>query len=216
MGATGAGKTALVNLIARAHDASAGSVRVFGRDVKDWPLEALRDCVSVASQQTQLFRAGVAQNIEWGRPGAQAAEIEQAARVAQAHDFIARMPQGYDSVLGQQGVNLSGGQRQRVALARAVLKDAPILVIDDATSALDLKTEADFYAALEACKPALTKIIVAQRIASVRRADKIVLLDGGRVAGVGTHLELLAENALYQEIYESQFGKQKEAANASA
>lgn len=206
MGSTGSGKSALVNLLPRFYEVCAGAVLVNDIDVRAWPLEQLRDQVAMALQRTELFGATVADNIAWGKPSATRGEIEAAARVAQAHEFIERLPNGYDTLLGPRGMSLSGGQRQRVALARAVLKDAPVMVLDDATSALDLKTEARFRQALLERRPHATTIVVAQRIASARNADAIVLLDGKRVAGVGTHEELLASNALYQEIYRSQFG----------
>lgn len=206
MGPTGCGKTTLTSLIPRFYDVSSGAVRVDGVDVRAWSPALLRDKVAVALQSAELFGATIADNIAWGRPFASLSEIEGAARVAQAHEFIMRTPQGYDTPLGQRGMSLSGGQRQRLALARMVLKAAPVMILDDATSALDLQTEACFLQALDQAAPHATKIMVVQRVASARHADKIVLLDGRRVAGVGTHQELLASNALYQEICASQFG----------
>lgn len=206
MGPTGCGKTTLTSLIPRFYDVSSGAVRVDGVDVRAWSPALLRDKVAVALQSAELFGATIADNIAWGRPSASLSEIEGAARVAQAHEFIMRTPQGYDTPLGQRGMSLSGGQRQRLALARMVLKAVPVMILDDATSALDLQTEARFLQALDQAAPHATKIMVVQRVASARHADKIVLLDGRRVAGVGTHRELLASNALYQEICASQFG----------
>ncbi|MGN0984770.1 MAG: ABC transporter ATP-binding protein [Gemmiger sp.] len=208
MGATGCGKTALVSLIPRFYDALSGSVLVDGVDVRDWPQQALRRRVAIALQKSELFSVTIAENIRWGDPEAGRAAVESAARVAQADSFIAASPQGYDTPVAERGMSLSGGQKQRVSIARAVLKNADILIFDDATSALDLKTEAELYDALAKARPHATKLIVAQRIASVRRADRIVVLNGGTVEDCGTHAELLARCATYQDIYHSQIGEE--------
>lgn len=206
MGATGSGKTSLVNLVSRLYDPTAGSVHVSGADVREYTREALVAEVSVALQKPELFGASFAENIAWAEPDAPMERIREAARIAQAEDFILATPEGYGTVLAEDGMSLSGGQRQRIALARAVLRRSPILILDDATSALDLKTEALFYEALGRARPGVTKIIVAQRIATARRADRIVVLDGERIVAEGTHEELLHASPVYQEIWKSQGG----------
>lgn len=210
MGATGCGKTTLVNLIPRFYDVSAGTVLVDGVDVREYRQQALREKVAVALQKAELFTVPIGENIAWGRPGAPEEEAVSAAETAQADGFIRSTPEGYDTVVAERGMSLSGGQKQRLSIARAVLKQAEILILDDATSALDLKTEADLYRALEEEHPGMTKIIVAQRIASVRRADRIVVLENGRIAAAGTHEELLADCKVYQDIYHSQMGEEAE------
>ena len=209
MGATGSGKTALVSLIPRFYDVSGGAVLVDGIDVRDWSQQALRQKVAISLQKSELFSVPLAENIAWGKPNASPEEIRAAAQVAQADGFITGTPQGYDTPVAERGMSLSGGQKQRVSVARAVLKDADILIFDDSTSALDLKTEADLYDALAMAKPHATKIIVAQRVASVRRADRIVVLNGGGIEDCGSHEELLARCTTYQDIYHSQLGEEE-------
>lgn len=211
MGGTGCGKTSLISLIPRFYDATAGVVLVDGVDVRKYRQQALREKVAAALQKAELFTVSIGENIVWGKPGAPAEEITSAAKIAQADGFIRSTPEGYDTVVAERGMSLSGGQRQRLSIARAVLKPAEILILDDATSALDLKTEAELYRALHESRQDVTKIIVAQRIASVRNADRIVVLEGGRIAAVGTHEELLAECKIYQDIYHSQMGEEAEA-----
>lgn len=210
MGATGCGKTALVSLIPRFYDVTEGTVLVDGVDVRAWRQRALRDRVAVAAQKSELFSRTIGENIAWGAPGAPEDALRTAAVTAQADGFISAAPEGYGAMVAEGGASLSGGQKQRISIARAVLKPAGILIFDDSTSALDLKTEADLYAALKAAKPGTTKIIVAQRIASVRQADRIVVLRDGRIDACGTHEELLASCKTYQDIYHSQIGEEEE------
>lgn len=210
MGATGCGKTTLVNLIPRFYDVTAGAVLVDGVDVREYRHQALREKVAVTLQKAELFTISIAENIAWGRPDALAEAIASAAETAQADGFIRSTPDGYHTVVAERGMSLSGGQRQRLSIARAVVKPAEILIFDDSTSALDLKTEADLYRALRESRLGATKLIVAQRIASVRQADRIVVLEGGRIAAVGTHEELLAGCKVYQDIYHSQMGEEGE------
>lgn len=207
MGTTGCGKTSLVNLIPRFYDVTEGAVYVDGVDVRKYQQKALREKISFVLQKSELFSTTIRENIAWGAPDAGLESIRAAAAAAQADGFISASPDGYDTVVAERGMSLSGGQKQRVAIARAVVKPAEILVLDDSTSALDLKTEADFYAALQEISPGSTKIIVAQRIGSVRRADRIVVLENGKIAGCGSHEKLLESCKIYQDIYDSQIGE---------
>ena len=215
MGATGSGKTTLINLIPRFYDVTEGSVQIDGVDVRDYKLSSLRDKVAVALQKSELFSESVTENIAWGNRNATQDMIREAAVTAQADEFIAPLEHGYDTVVAERGMSLSGGQKQRVALSRAVLKKAAIMIFDDATSALDLKTEADFYNELARTSPSSTKIIVAQRVASVRRASRILILDNGCIVAEGTHQELLQSCKIYQDIYRSQIGDIASAKNAT-
>lgn len=208
MGATGCGKSTLINLIPRFYDVSSGQILVDGVDVRDYDQQALRSKISLALQNCELFSTSISENISWGDLEASEEAIRAAAVIAQADNFIQGTPDGYETVVAERGMSLSGGQRQRVSIARAVLKNAEILIFDDSTSALDLKTEADLYDALDQLDTSATRIIVAQRIASVRRADRIVLLEGGTIAACGTHEELLQSCAIYQDIYHSQIGSE--------
>ena len=207
MGATGSGKTALVSLIPRFYDVTEGSVLVDGVDVREYAQKPLRGKIAMAMQKAELFSVAIGENIRWGKLEASEEEIRAAADIAQAGDFIRSTEEGFETVVAQRGMSLSGGQKQRVSVARAVLREAEILIFDDSTSALDLKTEANLNAALRAARPEQTKIIVAQRVASVLGADRIVILEHGRIADSGTHQELLSRCPAYQEIYYSQMGE---------
>lgn len=204
IGATGCGKSSLVSLIPRFYDASEGQVLVDGVDVRAYEPEALREKVTVCLQKSELFSTTIRDNILLGRPDAAPEELEAAAKAAQADAFIRQQPDGYETAVAERGMSLSGGQRQRVAIARALLKRSEILIFDDSTSALDLKTEARLYEALARDYADVTKILIAQRIASVRNADRIVVLDGGTIAACGSHSELMASSPIYRDIYDSQ------------
>ncbi len=205
LGATGSGKSTLVHLIARLYDVTGGRVLLDGHDVRELRNEDLRRDVAVVLQQTLLFSGTIRENLAMARPGATDEELEAAARMAQAHDFISALPEGYDTVLGQRGVNLSGGQKQRLALARALVQQPRVLILDDCTSALDATTELAMVGALSAWSHRCTRVVVAQRLGSVVNADRILMLDNGRLAAVGTHRELLASCPLYREILRSQW-----------
>lgn len=210
MGATGCGKTSLVSLIPRFYDVTSGAVLVDGVDVREYRQKDLRQKIASTLQKCELFSTTIEQNIAWGAPEASSEKIKSAAVTAQADNFISSTPEGYQTMVAERGMSLSGGQKQRLSIARAIVKEAEILIFDDSTSALDLKTEANLYDSLQQSHPGITKIIVAQRIASVRRADRIVVLDKGRIAASGTHEELLSSCSVYQDIYYSQIGKEEE------
>lgn len=207
MGATGCGKSSLANLIPRFYDVQSGAVLVDGVDVREYDQQALRRKIAVALQRAELFSTSISENITWGRPGASHEEILSAAETAQADSFIQGQADGYGTLVAERGMSLSGGQKQRLSIARAVIKPAEILIFDDSTSALDLRTEAKFYEALDAARQDATKIIIAQRIASVRRADRIVVLDQGAVVATGSHEALMNSCPIYQDIYRSQMGE---------
>lgn len=204
LGATGCGKSSLVNLIPRFYDVTGGSVLVDDVDVREYKLEDLRSRISIALQKSEIFSTTIRENIDWGKPGASDEEILHAADVAQALEFIDNKEDGLDTQVAQGGHSLSGGQKQRVAISRAVLKNAEILIFDDTTSALDLKTEAKLYAGLKAEYPDMTKIIIAQRIASVKDADRIAVIENGVLAACGSHEELINSSPIYKDIYDSQ------------
>ncbi|MCD8130773.1 MAG: ABC transporter ATP-binding protein/permease [Lachnospiraceae bacterium] len=204
LGATGSGKSSLVNLIPRFYDATEGEVLVDGRNVKDYRVSELRDRIAIALQKSELFSKTIRENISWGCPGASDEEILAAARAAQATEFIFSKPEGLDTMVAEKGMSLSGGQKQRLSISRALLKRSEILIFDDSTSALDLKTEAKLYEALRTTYQDVTKIIIAQRIASVRGADRIAVIDNGRIVACAPHEELMKSCELYQDIYRSQ------------
>ena len=204
LGATGCGKTSLISLIPRFYDVTKGAVLVDDVDVRDYKLEVLRDKIAVSLQKSEIFTASIADNIAWGLPDATPDNIAAAADTAQAAQFINNRKDGMQTIVSQGGHSLSGGQRQRVAIARAVIKPAEILIFDDATSALDLKTEAELYSKLGKNKKDTTKIIIAQRIASVKNADRIVVMDNGKLADVGSHEQLMITSSIYKDIYDSQ------------
>ena len=204
VGGTGTGKSSLVNLIPRFYDVTGGAVLVDGMDVRDYPLEQLRSRIGMVLQSNILFSGTIRENLLWGDPDATEEQMIQAAKDAQAYDFIMSFPDGFDTLLEQGGVNVSGGQKQRLCIARAMLRRPAILILDDSTSAVDSATEAAIRASFAKNLKGTTVIIIAQRISSVQYADEILVLDDGKIAGQGTHEELLANNTIYQEIYQSQ------------
>ncbi|MWV46467.1 ATP-binding cassette domain-containing protein [Paenibacillus sp. HJL G12] len=204
LGETGSGKSSLVHLIPRLYEATSGQVRIDGHDVRDIPMDELRGMIGMTLQQSVLFSGKIIDNIRYGRPDASYEEVVQAAQAAQAHEFIMQTPEGYDTVIGQKGVNLSGGQKQRISIARALLIRPRILILDDSTSAVDVGTESRIQLALKELVQNSTSIIIAQRISSVMEADQILVLDNGTIAAQGTHKELLQASEIYQDIYRSQ------------
>lgn len=204
VGQTGSAKTTLVQLIPRLYDVTKGELLIDGRPVEQYPLRHLRDSIAMVLQKNTLFSGTLRENLLWGNKDATQEKIEEACRIAGADEFIGRLEKGYDTEMGQGGVNVSGGQKQRLCIARAILKKPKVMILDDSTSAVDTATEARIRTMLQEKLPRMTKIIIAQRISSVRHADMIVVLDDGRIKGCGTHEELLESNRIYQEIYESQ------------
>ncbi|HNP88100.1 MAG: ABC transporter ATP-binding protein [Chloroflexi bacterium SZAS-1] len=208
MGITGSGKSTIINLIPRFYDVTTGRVTIDGSDIRDVTLESLRDQIGIVLQDTTLFSGTIRDNIAYGRPDASDADVEAAARAAQAHEFITGFTEGYATIVGERGVGLSGGQKQRIAIARALLRNPRILILDDSTSAVDAETEFQIQQALQELMHGRTSFVIAQRISTVRDADLILLLDAGTIAAQGTHDELLRTSALYGEIIDSQFGGQ--------
>lgn len=204
LGGTGSSKTSLVQLIPRLYDITEGKLLVGGHDVKEYDLVKLRDSVAIVLQKNVLFSGTIKENLKWGNENATNEEIEEVCKIAQAHDFILSFPKGYNTDLGQGGVNLSGGQKQRISIARALLKKPKIIILDDSTSAVDTKTDSSIRHALKTNLKGTTTIIIAQRISSIRDADKIVIMDDGKISSIGTHDELLRNNEIYKEVYESQ------------
>lgn len=204
IGATGSGKSSLVQLIPRLYDTTKGRITIGGRDVREYELESLRNQVALVLQKNVLFSGTIAENLRWGDENASGEELQKACRIACAEEFIEKFPEKYETHIEQGGTNVSGGQKQRLCIARALLKKPKILILDDSTSALDTKTDASIRAALRADLQEMTKIIISQRISSIKDADFIVVLDAGEINAVGTHEELLRDNAIYREIYQAQ------------
>ena len=204
IGATGSGKSSLVNLIPRFYDATNGEVLIDGMNVKEYELKALREKIAIVLQKAELYSRSIEENISWSKKDATPIEIKKAAQIAQADDFICNTTYGYYTLVTEGGHSLSGGQKQRISISRALLKEHEIVIFDDSTSALDLKTEAKLYQALESECPNMTKIIIAQRIASIKGADRIMVLDNGQISAIGTHAELMQISKIYQDIYKSQ------------
>jgi subfamily B ATP-binding cassette protein MsbA len=211
VGPTGAGKTTVVSLMPRFYDPTSGQVRIDGYDVRRFKLRSLRQQFGFVLQDTMLFHATIAQNIAYGKPEATTQEIIRAAKLANAAEFIDKMPQGYNTMVGERGVTLSGGQRQRVAIARAIIRNSPILIMDEPTTGLDAASEEIVFEALARLMEGKTSIVIAHRLATVRRADVIFVIDGGSIAEQGTHDDLLARGGLYAELYEIQFRKEEPA-----
>ena len=204
LGGTGSGKSTLVQLIPRLYDVCEGTVKVGGIDVREYDLKALRDQVAMVLQKNVLFSGTIKENLRWGNPDATDEQMEWACRLACAHDFISAFPDGYDTHIEQGGKNVSGGQKQRLCIARALLKNPKILILDDSTSAVDTQTDASIRRSFREEIPGVTKLIIAQRVASVQDADLILVMDGGTVVAQGTHETLLETSGIYREVYESQ------------
>jgi subfamily B ATP-binding cassette protein MsbA len=213
VGPTGAGKTTIASMIGRFYDPNSGSVKIDGQDVRDFLQKSLREQMSFVLQESILFRAPIWQNIAYGRPGATRAEIYRAAELANAHEFVAQLPEDYDTVIGERGVTLSGGQRQRIAIARAIIRDAPVLIMDEPSSGLDAASEKLVFEALERLMKGKTTIVIAHRFSTVRRADAIFLVKNGRIVESGKHEELLKAGGLYAMLYELQFRHEDEISN---
>ena len=216
LGGTGSSKTTLIQLIPRLYDATEGAVYVGGVNVKDYDLDVLRKEVAVVLQKNVLFSGTIKENLRWGNPDASDEELVRVCKLAQAHDFISAFPDGYDTYIEQGGTNVSGGQKQRLCIARAILRKPKILILDDSTSAVDTKTDALIRMAFAEEIPDTTKIIIAQRVASVEHADKIVVLDGGKILEMGTHAELMERGGVYKEIYDAQTSGKSDDASEKA
>ena len=201
VGSSGAGKSTTMDLLARFYDPTGGRILIDGHDLREATLGSLRGQLGIVTQETILFHESVRNNIAYGRPDADPDQVREAAEAAHAHEWIARLPQGYDTVIGERGARLSGGERQRLAIARALLRNPPILLLDEATSSLDLESQA----ALERLMRNRTVLVIAHRLSTVQHADRIIVLEGGRVAASGTHAELLDQDGLYRRLYRLQF-----------
>jgi subfamily B ATP-binding cassette protein MsbA len=215
VGSSGAGKSTLVHLIPRFFDVSAGRLTIDGHDVRDATVSSLRSQIGIVTQETILFNDTVRNNIAYGQPSVAQSLVEDAARAALAHDFIMRLPSGYDTVIGERGLRLSGGERQRIAIARAILKNAPILILDEATSALDSESEALVQSALQNLMHGRTVFVIAHRLSTVRHATRIIVLEGGRIADVGSHEDLMSRLGTYRRLYELQFSDFEGARNGA-
>ena len=209
MGATGSGKSTLVHLIPRFYDVQKGAIYIDGKNVKDYSQKYLREKIAIVLQKSEIFSMSIKDNILWGDAKASDDRVCEAAQIAQIDDYISSMPDGYETFVEEQGASLSGGQKQRLSIARAILKSPEILIFDDSTSALDLKTEAQLYESIQKIYPQTTKLIVAQRIASIRYADRIIVLDNGHIIAMGSHDELMKTCQIYQDIYYSQLGEKE-------
>jgi len=207
VGPSGAGKTTLVHLIPRFYEVESGAITIDGTDIRDVTLRSLRGQIALVGQDTFLFNTTVRDNIAYGRPGASETEVVAAAQAANAHTFVEALPEGYDTVVGEQGVRLSGGQKQRLSIARAILKDAPILILDEATSSLDTESESLVQEALTHLMEGRTTFVIAHRLSTVQSADRIYVLEAGRIVEAGSHAELLERGGLYHRLYDIQFGE---------
>ena len=207
VGPSGSGKTTLVSLLPRLYDVSEGAIRIDGRDLRDFKKQPLRESIGIVQQDSFLFSGSLRENLRYGRPGATDQDIIDAAKAANAHGFILDQPQGYDTPLGERGVNLSGGQRQRLSIARAILKDPRILILDEATSALDVESERLVQQALERLMKGRTCFIIAHRLSTIRNADRIFVIDRGRCVEEGTHDSLVADDGLYARLARQAFGE---------
>ena len=208
IGSTGSGKSTLVNLIPRFYDVTSGCIKIDGIDIRDAQIKSLRDNIALVPQKTVLFSGTIFENIRWGKENASLEEVKESAQIAQCYDFISSFPEGYNTILGQGGVNLSGGQKQRISLARAIARRPKILILDDSTSAVDVATEGKIRNGLKTHLKGVTSVLIAQRITSVMGADKIIVLDNGRIEGMGTHDELIKGCEVYKDIYRSQIGEE--------
>jgi ATP-binding cassette subfamily B protein len=209
LGTTGSGKSTIINLIPRFYEISEGTIKIDQEDIKNYKIKDLRKYIGIVSQETFLFNKSIAENIAYGKEEASKEEIINAAKIADLHDFIVQLPKGYDSIVGERGTRLSGGQKQRLSIARALLIKPKILILDDSTSSVDVETEYNIQQALIKIMKGITSIIITQRLSTIRGADKILVLDRGRVVGYGTHDQLITSNVLYKQIYETLFQKQK-------
>ena len=214
LGPTGSGKSTLIHLLMRFYDVTSGRILIDGRDIRDVKLRSLRSCFGIVSQEAFLFNKTVKENISFGRPNASMEEIVRAAKTAQAHDFIMKLPNGYDTIIGERGINLSGGQRQRIAIARALLLDPKILILDDSTSSIDVDTEYEIQKALNALLKDRTTIVITQRVSTIRNADKIVVMDDGKIIEEGDHETLMAKKGVYYKLYQTLYEAQKEVIEA--